>query len=88
MKKITCSKKIILASYICAILLTLTVVIGSFMEHDTTNISTIAALAWGEVAVSNAFYFKKAEKENAIKIALNLSKKLGQEFDINNVFNN
>ena len=87
MKKITCSKKIILASYICAILLTLTVVIGSFMEYDTSNISTIAALAWGEVAVSNAFYFEKAKKENAIKIALNLSKDLGQDFDINNVFN-
>lgn len=83
----TCSKKIILASYICAILLTLTVVIGSFLDHDMSNVSTIAALAWGEVAVSNAFYYEKAKKENVIKIALNLSHELNQEFDINNVFN-
>lgn len=82
----TYSKKIILASYICAAVLTLTVIVGTFMNYEMSNISTIAALAWGEVAVSNAFYYKKAAKENAIKIALNLSHELNQEFDINNVF--
>lgn len=87
MKKITCSKKILLVSYTCAILLTLVVIAGTFIGHDVSNIATIAALAWGEVAVSNAFYYKKAQKENTIKIALHLSHELKQEFDINNVFN-
>lgn len=88
MKKITCSKKIILASYICAIALTLVVIIGTFKDYDMSNIAMIAGLAWGEVAVSNTFYYEKAKKENIIKIAIGLSKQYEQEFDINNVFNN
>lgn len=84
----TCSKKILVASYSSAIVLTAVVVIGTFLNYEMSNVSTIAALSWGEVAVSNAFYYNKAKKENSIKIAVGLSKRMNQPFDINNVFNN
>ena len=70
----TCSKRIILISYICAIILTVIVIMGSFLGFDMGNVTTIAALAWGEVAVSNAFYYKKAAQENVLKISKELNK--------------
>jgi hypothetical protein len=87
-KKVTTSKKILLASYFCSICLTLLVVAGTFAGYEMTNLTQIASLAWGEVAVSNAFYYRKAQKENQIKIAIGLSQKLKQEVDINNLINN
>ena len=67
----TTSKKIIVVSYILAVLLTVTTVVLSIMSIcDVFAISTITGLAWAEVSVSNAFYFAKARKENALKIAL------------------
>lgn len=71
----TCSKRILLISYICAIALTLTVVFGTFTGYDMGNVTTVTALAWGEVAVSNAFYFKKAAQENVLKISKELDDK-------------
>lgn len=88
MKKIETSKKILLISYIVAIILTVIVVIGSFIEHDMTNITTIASLAWGEVAASNIFYFKKAAKENVPKVIAGLDKNLQNQLDINQLLNN
>ena len=70
----TCSKIIIFVSYICAIALTLVVVIGSFLGFDMGNVTTIAALAWGEVAASNIFYYKKAAQENVLKISKELNR--------------
>lgn len=88
MKKIETSKKILLISYIVAIVLTILVVIGSFIDHDMTNITTIASLAWGEVAASNIFYFKKAAKENVPKVIASLDKDLQNQIDINQLLNN
>lgn len=65
----TTSKVIIFVSYFCAISLTLVVIIGSFLGYDMGNVTAIAALAWGEVAASNVFYFRKAGRENVLKIA-------------------
>lgn len=87
-EKLTCSKKILIVSYACAILLTLTVIVGSFLDHDMSNVSTIAALAWGEVAVSNAFYYKKAGRENVLKIYHSLPEAEKEKVDISNIFNN
>lgn len=87
MKKIETSKKILLISYIVAIILTVIVVIGSFIDHDMTNITTIASLAWGEVAASNIFYFKKAAKENVPKVVASLNKDLQNQIDINQLLN-
>lgn len=88
MKKIETSKKILLISYIVAILLTFIVVVGSFLDHDTTNITTIAALAWSEVATSNIFYYKKAAKENIPKVIAGLNEDLQNQIDINQLLNN
>lgn len=87
MKKIETSKKILLVSYVSAIVLTMVVVIGSFMDHDMTNITTIASLAWGEVAVSNMFYYKKAAKENVPKVIAGLDTDLRNQIDINQLLN-
>ena len=88
MRKIETSKKILLISYIIAIILTVIVIIGSFLDHDMTNITTIASLAWGEVTASNIFYYKKAAKENVPKVIASLSENLQDQIDINQLLNN
>ena len=88
MKKMETSKKILLISYVVAIILTVIVIIGSFVDRDMTNITTIASLAWSEVAASNIFYFKKAAKENVPKVIASLSEDLQNQIDINQLRNN
>lgn len=82
-KRIETSKKIILASYIISGILSAIVVIGTFMGYDTTGITTIASLSWAEVAVSNAFYYKKAAKENVPKVIASLPKEFQEQIDVN-----
>lgn len=77
------SKKIILCSYIAAFILTLIVIVGTFMGYEVSNITTIASLVWGEVAVSNAFYFRKAAKENVPKVIASMPDDLRNQVDIN-----
>lgn len=86
-KKLETSKKIILASYISAIILSVIVIIGTFMNYDVTNITTIASLAWAEVAASNIFYYKKAAKENVPKVIASLPKEFQEQIDINTLLN-
>lgn len=69
-EKMTTSKKIILASWVTAILLTAVAVVGSFKGCDMTAASVITTSAWVEVSAANAFYFWKAKKENVMKIAV------------------
>lgn len=85
--KMETSKKILLASYIIAIILTAIVVVGSFMYYDVSHIVTITCLAWGEIAVTNSHYYKKASKENVIKIASNLDENFKEQVDINQLLN-
>ena len=66
----TTSKRIIVASYIIACVLTLCVVVGVVLGFDTTAVSVLATSAWVEVCAANAFYFWKAKKENVMKIAI------------------
>ena len=77
------SKKIILFSYITSITLSIIVVIGTFMGYDVTNITTVASLAWAEVAVSNAFYYKKAAKENVPKVIASMPIEIREQIDVN-----
>lgn len=77
----TCSKKILIVSYICGIILTIITVIGCFIGYDMTVIGTITGIAYGEISVSNAFYYNKAKRENAIKIALDCVKEMPDRFD-------
>lgn len=83
MKKIETSKKILLVSYIAAVTLSVSVILGSFLGLDTADLTTLASLAWGEIAVSNTFYYKKAAKENVPKIIAALDKGLQNQIDIN-----
>lgn len=82
-KKMETSKKIILASYVIAIILSLIVVIGTFLGYEVSNITTIASLAWAEIAVSNAFYYKKAAKENVPKVIASMPEEFREQVDIN-----
>lgn len=63
------SKKILLVSYTIGIVMTIITVIGVFAGFDVMVLGTITGLAYGEISVSNAFYFNKAKKENTLKIA-------------------
>lgn len=69
------SKKIILASYIIGILMTVITAVGAFFGKDVTTLGIITGTAYAEIAASNAFYFSKAKKENALKIAVSCVQK-------------
>ncbi len=64
------SKKILIASYVIAIVLTTLVVVGAICGMDVSALSIITSAAYAEVGVSNGFYYNKAKKENAMKIAI------------------
>jgi len=81
------SKKIILFSYITSITLSIIVVVGTFMGYDVTNITTVTSLAWAEVAVSNAFYFRKAAKENVPKVIASMPREVREQIDVNQLLN-
>jgi len=87
MKKIECSKKIILASYIITIILTAIVIVGTFMNYEVSNITTLASLSYAELSFSNVWYYKKAAKENVPKILGGLPKELWEQIDINQLLN-
>lgn len=76
------SKLILYVSYINAIALTLIVIIGTFLSFDMSNVTQITLASWAEVAVCNAFYLKKATRENIFK---NLPEKYLESVDINNL---
>ncbi len=88
MNRIETSKKILIVSYAMAVILTAIVIYGSFSDIDMSNVTQITALVWGEVAVSNAFYYKKAGRENVLKIYKSLPKETKDQVDINQILNN
>jgi len=57
------------------------------MGYEVSNITTITSLVYGEVAVSNAFYFRKSAKENVPKVLGSLPKELWEQIDINQLLN-
>lgn len=69
-ERFTTSKKIVFASYVIGVALTIVTLIGGFKGLDVSSISMVTSVAYAEIAASNAFYFWKAKKENAMKIAL------------------
>ena len=86
-KKMETSKKIMWASYIITVTLTAIVVVGSLMGQDMGNVTTLAALAWGEVAVCNHAYMSKSAKENVPKIISSLPKFFQEQVDVNQLLN-
>lgn len=87
-KRMETSKKILLVSYIIAIILTAIVVVGSFTPYDMSNITTIASLSYAELSFSNVWYYKKAAKENVPKVIASLPKEFQDQVDINSLLRN
>lgn len=75
------SKKIILSSYVIGIALTAVTVVGAFLGKDVTTIGIVTSAAYAEIAASNAFYFNKAKKENALKITVSCVQKNSDKMD-------
>lgn len=86
-RRIETSKKIILASYVSAAVLSVIVVIATFAGYDASNITTIASLAWAEVAASNIYYMKKSAKENVPKVIASLPSEFRDQIDVNLLLN-
>ena len=91
-KKIETSKKILAISYILAIILTLIVVICTFVGIDCGNITTLAGAAWLEVSASNVFYYTMCKRLNVPKVIMciygDLPSELREQVDINNLLSN
>ncbi len=78
-EKLTASKKIIIASYAIGAVLTGVTIVGAFLGFDVSTVGMVTTAAYAEIAASNAFYFNKAKKENALKIALSATKNASAE---------
>lgn len=79
------SKKILIASWCATIVLTIIVAVGSFLSLNMDYVSVIAALSWGELTASHAFYFWKAKNENRIKLAREMMKEWAAEYGMDSV---
>lgn len=87
-KRLCCSKKIVLTSYVVTALLSLATVLGTFFSaNDITPLVTVAGLSWAETAACNAFYFWKAKNENRIKLTQQMVKDLADKYGIDAVAN-
>ena len=82
MKKMEVSKRILCASWVAAGILTAIVIIGTFMDKDVTNITTLAGLAWAELTAAHGFYYWKAKNENRAKGAQKLVTDLAERYGI------
>ena len=91
-RKMETSKKILWLSYIIGIVLTLIVIVCSFMNIECGNITTLAGAAWLEISASNVFYYTMNKRLNAPKIVMglynDLPDNLKEQVDINNLFTN
>lgn len=92
MIKIETSKKILVVSYIIAIVLTVIVVLCSFAGVECSNITTLASAAWIELSASNIFYYTMCKRLNVPKIVMriynDLPSELKEQVDINNLLSN
>lgn len=91
-KKMETSKKILLVSYVLAIILTLFVVIYSFIGIECGNMTTLAGAAWLEVSASNVFYYTMCKRLNVPKVVMgiygDLPSELKEQVDINSLISN
>ena len=81
------SKVILLVDFLIAILLTIAVTIGAYLERDMSQVAAIAVGWDGQLAVAVGFYYWKAKNENRSKYAMRLVKQLASEHGIENVIN-
>lgn len=90
MKRLCCSKKIVVASYVSTILLTITLVLGVFLAPPETNLSpleVVTGLAWGESGLATGFYYWKARTENKIKLTKVMVDDWAEKYGIDAVTN-
>lgn len=83
--RMECSKKILVASWALALVLTAIVVLGTFFNFDTENIYLLAALAFAELTAAHGFYYWKAKNENRAKGTQKLVKDLAEQYGIDSV---
>lgn len=90
--KIETSKKILVVSYVIAIILTVFVMVCTIKSIECSNVVTIAAAAWLEVSASNIFYYTMCKRLNVPKIIMGIYKDLPHELktqvDVNNLLSN
>lgn len=91
-RKIETSKKILVISYVLAIILTLIVIICTFIGVECGNITTLSSAAWLEVSASNVFYYTMCKRLNVPKVIMgiygDLPSGLKENVDINNLLSN
>lgn len=76
------SKKILGASWAATIILTAIAVIATFADKDSTNLTTLAGMAWAELTAAHGFYYWKAKNENRAKGSQRLVKGLAEKYGI------
>lgn len=83
MKKMEVSKRILCASWISTVILTTIAVVSSFYpDVDSTNLTTIAGMAWAELTAAHGFYYWKAKNENRAKGSQKLVESLADRHGI------
>lgn len=68
--------------------MTAIVIYGAFTYLDMSNVVQLALAAWAEVAATNVFYYRKAGRENVLKIYKSLPEDTKTQVDINQIINN
>lgn len=86
-KKMETSKILLLVSYTITVVLTILVVIGTFMCLDITNLTQITALSYTETSCCTVWYYKKAAKENVPKVIASLPQFFRDQVDVNQLLN-
>ncbi len=91
-KKLETSKKILIISYVLAIILTFIVIVCTLIGIECGYITTLASAAWLEVSASNVFYYTMCKRLNVPKVVMGIYGDLPQELksqvDINNLLSN
>ena len=82
LKSMEVSKRILCGSWASTITLTTICIVGTFMDKDVTNITTLAGLSWGELTAAHGFYYWKAKNENRAKGAQKLIRELAENHGI------
>lgn len=76
------SKKLVRISYLLAVLLTISLFIGSILNKDMSAFSNVVLASWVELSSINAFYIWKAKAENKIKIISSLPKEVIDKIEV------
>lgn len=73
------SKRILIASWIVTVLLTIVAIFAAFQGVDIT---VLAGMAWGELTAAHGFYYWKAKNENRAKGTQALVRELAEKYGI------